>query len=192
MGSYGILPALILGRTDGNQISLGIVEAAVGIGTLVGSIAVTLMEPTKSRTKVIFFTCGISFLLGDFLMSFQRILPLWVFFAFAGNLPLPFLGANLTAIMRTKVPVEMQGRVFSARDTIQYSTIPVGLLFGGLLADHVFEPFMTTVSPIQQVLTFVFGGGKGSGIAVMFSIIGIIGCITSYLRLRSPKYKDLD
>lgn len=192
MGSYGILPALILGRTGGSQVSLGIVEAAVGIGTLVGSIAVTLMKPAKSRIKVIFFTCGISFFLGDFLMSFQRVLPLWVFFAFAGNAPLPFLGANLTAIMRTKVPVEMQGRVFSARDTIQYSTIPIGLLLGGVLADHVFEPFMTTVSPIQGILSVLFGTGKGSGIAVMFFVVGIVGCVSSFMCLKNPIYKDLD
>jgi MFS family permease len=192
MGSYGILPALILGRTGGNQVSLGIVEAAAGIGTLVGSIAVTLMNPAKSRTRIIFFTCGISFFFGDFLMSFQRVLPLWVFFTFAGNAPLPFLDANLTAIMRTKVPVEMQGRVFSARDTIQYSAIPVGLLLGGLFADHVFEPFMATTSSMQQVLTLVYGAGKGSGIALMFSVVGFIGCVASFLRLRNPIYRDLD
>jgi len=192
MGSYGILSALILGRTDGNQVSLGIVEAAVGIGTLVGSIAVTLMKPAKSRIKVIFFTCGISFFLGDLLMSFQRSLPLWVFFAFAGNAPLPFLSANLTAIMRTKVPLEMQGRVFSARDTIQYSTIPVGLLLGGVLADHVFEPFMTMVSPIQSILSVLFGTGKGSGIAVMFFIVGAVGCVSSFMCLKNPAYKSLD
>jgi MFS family permease len=192
MGSYGILPALILGRTDGNQISLGIVEAAVGIGMLLGSIAVTLMKPAKSRIKVIFFTCGISFFFGDFLISFQRILPLWAFFAFAGNVPLPFLGANLTAIMRTKVPLEMQGRVFSARDTIQYSTIPIGLLLGGVLADHVFEPFMATISPIQSILSVLFGTGKGSGIAVMFFIVGAIGCVMSFVCLRNSIYRSLD
>ncbi|MCL2002856.1 MAG: MFS transporter [Oscillospiraceae bacterium] len=192
MGSYGILPALILGRTDGNQVSLGFVEAAVGIGTLVGSVVVTLIKPAKSRTRVIFFTCGMSFLLGDVLFSFQRILPLWMFFAFAGNLPLPFLAANLTAIMRTKVPVEMQGRVFSARDTIQYSTIPIGLLLGGLLADHVFEPFMATISPIQRALSLAFGAGKGSGIAVMFFMVGVIGCMASFICLKNPIYKELD
>ena len=192
MGGYGMLPALILERTNGNQVSLGIVEAAVGVGTLVGSTMVTLIKPAKSRTKVIFFACGISFFLGDFLWSFQRILPLWVFSAFACNMPLPFLTANLTAIMRTKVPVEMQGRVFSARDTIQYSTIPVGLLLGGLLADHVFEPFMANTSPVQQALTFIFGAGKGSGIAVMFCIIGIIGSVTSFMSLKNPVYRDLD
>jgi len=192
MGGYGMLPALILGRTNGNQISLGIVEAAVGIGALAGSIIVTLMKPAKSRTWIVFFACGLSFLLGDVGQGLSRSLVLWVITAFASNLPLPFVNANLTAIMRTKVPVEMQGRVFSARDTIQYSTIPIGLFLGGFLADHVFEPFMTTASPIQQMLTAVFGTGKGSGIAVMFFIVGVIGCVTSFMCLKNPTYKNLD
>jgi MFS family permease len=192
MGSYGILPAFILGRTNGNQVSLGIVQAAVGIGMLTGSIIVTMAKPAKSRTRLIFFTCGISFFFGDVLCSFGQVLPVWFITAFLGNLPLPFLSANLTAIMRTKVPVEMQGRVFSARDTIQYSTIPLGLLLGGLLADHIFEPFMAVTSPIQQVLAFVFGNGKGSGIALMFFIVGIVGCVSSFMCLKNPAYRELE
>jgi hypothetical protein len=192
MGGYGMLPALVLGRTNGNQVSLGIVEAAVGIGTLAGSVIVTLMKPAKSRTWIVFFACGISFLLGDVGQSLSHSVVLLAIAAFASNLPLPFVSANLTAIMRTKVPVEMQGRVFSARDTIQYSTIPIGLFLGGFLADHVFEPFMATASPIQQMLTAVFGTGKGSGIAVIFFIVGIIGCVTSFMCLKNPTYKSLD
>lgn len=117
MGGYGMLPALVLGRTGNDQVVLGIVEAAVGIGTLVGSVFVTLMKPAKDRVKVIFFACGISFLLGDVGQSISHTLPLWVAAAFASNVPMAFLNANLTAVMRTNVPIEMQGRVFSARDT---------------------------------------------------------------------------
>lgn len=192
MGGYGMLPALILGRTGGNQISLGIVEAAVGAGLLAGSVLVTLMKPAKSRVTVVFFACGISFLLGDVGQSLSGTVPLWMAAAFLSNLPMPFLNANLTAIMRTTVPLEMQGRVFSARDTIQYSTIPVGLFLGGVLADHVFEPFMETVSPLQNILSVPFGTGKGSGIAVMFFIVGVTGCITSFMCLKNPIYKNLD
>jgi len=192
MGGYGMLPALILGRTNGDQVSLGIVEAAVGIGTLVGSVLVTLMKPAKSRTMVVFIACGISFLLGDVGQSLSRSVALLAVTAFSSNLPLPFVNANLTAIMRTKVPVEMQGRVFSARDTIQYSTIPVGLFLGGFLADHVLEPFMVAVSPVQQMLTLAFGTGKGSGIAVMFFAVGITGCVSSSMCLKNPIYKSLD
>ena len=192
MGGYGMLPALILGRTNGNQVSLGIVEAAVGAGTLAGSILVTLMKPAKSRTWTIFFACGVSFLLGDVGQSLSQSLLLWVTAAFFSNVPMPFLNANLTAIMRTAVPVEMQGRVFSARDTIQYSTIPAGLFLGGFLADRVFEPFMETALPLRQVLAMVFGTGKGSGVAVMFFIVGTVGGVSSFICLKNPLYKNLD
>jgi len=103
-----------------------------------------------------------------------------------------FLGANLTAIMRTNVPIEMQGRVFSARDTIQYSTIPIGLFLGGILADHVFEPFMANHSPLQQTLSILFGTGKGSGTAIIFFIVGIIGFVTSFIAMKNPLYRRLN
>jgi len=192
MGGYGMMPAFILSRTGGNQVALGMVEAAVGIGTLVGSIFVTLMKPVKSRVKVIFVACGISFLLGDVGQSISRSLSLWIAAAFASNVPMAFLNANLTAVMRTNVPIEMQGRVFSARDTIQYSTIPLGLFLGGVLADYVFEPFMATISPLQGMLSLLVGTGKGAGIALMFFIVGMIGCVTSFLCLKNPVYKSLD
>lgn len=192
MGSYGMLPALILGRTANNQIALGIVESAVGIGTLVGSIIVTVIKSAKSRTRVIFLACGISFLLGDVGQSLTHSLPFWIVAAFTSNVPMAFLNANLTATMRTNVPIKMQGRVFSARDTIQYSTIPIGLFLGGVLADYVFEPFMAASSSVQEMLSILFGTGKGSGIAIIFFVVGIIGFITSLLCLKNPLYRELD
>lgn len=192
MGGYGMMPALVLSRTGSNQVALGMVEAAVGIGTLFGSIFVTLMKPAKSRVKVIFLACGISFLIGDVGQGLTRTLPLWIAAAFASNVPMAFLNANLTAIMRTNVPIEMQGRVFSARDTIQFSTIPVGLFLGGILADYVFEPLMRTKSPLQQMLSPFFGTGKGAGIAIMFFIVGMIGFVTSFMCLKNPVYRELD
>ncbi|MDR1589555.1 MAG: hypothetical protein LBS51_05120 [Oscillospiraceae bacterium] len=169
-----MLPALVLGRTGNDYVALGVVEAAVGIGTLLGSILVTVIKPAQNRVKIIFFACGISFLLGDVGQSLSHSLPLWMAAAFTSNIPMAFLNANLTALMRTNVPIEMQGRVFSARDTIQYSTIPVGLFLGGVAADHVFEPFMTTISPLRGALSFFFGTGKGAGISVIFFIVGMM------------------
>jgi hypothetical protein len=192
MGGYGMMPAMILSRSGGDQYALGIVEAAVGVGTFVGSIMVTLVKPAKSRVRTIFIACGVSFFLGDIGQSLTRSLPFWVAAAFTSNVPMAFLNANLTAIMRSNVPIEMQGRVFSARDTIQYCTIPIGLFLGGALADHVFEPLMSVMSPVQNILSMLVGVGKGSGIALMFLIVGIIGTITSFMCLKNPVYKELD
>lgn len=187
-----ILPAMILARTGGDRMILGTVSSAMGIGTLVGSVLVTAVGPVRNRTRLIFLSCAFSFLLCDVLWGAGRSIPLWVLGAFAGNLPMPFISANMTTIMRTKVPVEMQGRVFATRDTFQYITIPVGLLLGGILADNVFEPFMTTASSAQLFLSSLVGTGKGSGMALIFLIIGIIGFVTNILSLKDPVYKSLN
>lgn len=50
--------------------------------------------------------------------------------------------ANVEYIMRTKVPLELRGRAFSARNTLQCTSIPIGNILGGFLADKVFEPYM--------------------------------------------------
>ncbi len=192
MAGNGILPAMILARTGNNQVTLGMVSSSIGIGALVGSILVTLVKPAKIKTKVIFLSCAISFLLCDLLWGIGRNVEIWVFAAFAGNLPLPFLNANLTTIMRTKVPIEMQGRVFSTRDTFQFITIPIGLFLGGFLADHIFEPFMLTVSSIQQILSSLVGTGKGSGMAVIFLITGVVGFSVSVWNSKKQVYKSLD
>lgn len=86
----------------------------------------------------------------------------------------------------------MQGRVFSAKDTLQNCTIPLGLFLGGILADRVFEPFMAAGSPMQRILSHLFGTGNGAGIAVMFFCVVILGVIISLFRLNKPVYKDLD
>lgn len=192
MAGNAILPAMILARTNQNSRVLGMVTTAIGLGTLVGSLLATFSKPAKSRVRVIFLSCAVSFVLCDLLWGGSQNALVWIFAAFAGNLPLPFLNANLTAIMRTKVPIEMQGRVFSARDTVQYITIPLGLALGGLLADYLFEPLMLHPSAVQQALSLVVGTGKGSGMAVIFLVTGAVGCIASLLAYRNPLYRELD
>ena len=166
--------------------------SSIGVGSLIGSLLVTVVKPPKNRTRIIFLSCALSFLLCDLLWGLGRGASVWIFAAVAGNIPLPFLGANLTTIMRTKVPLEMQGRVFSTRDTLQYFTIPVGFLLGGLLSDHVFEPFMAEASPLQSFLTKLVGSGKGSGMAVLFLLTGLIGTVSSFLCLKDRRYHILN
>lgn len=52
------------------------------------------------------------------------------------------MNANLDAINRLKIPVEIQGRVLAARNSFQFFTIPLGFFLGGLLVEQVFEPIM--------------------------------------------------
>ena len=192
IGGDGMMPAFILSRTSGDQKALGMAEAAVALGILAGSVLTTFMKPAKSKVNIIFVCCGLSFLLGDVGQSIGRSLPFWIAAPFISYALVAVLNANLTAVMRSQVPIEMQGRVFSASGTIQNCTIPLGLFLGGVLSDHVFEPFMATDSPLQEFLSRLFGSGKGSGIAVIFFIVGVLGFVISLMCLRNPLYRTLD
>ena len=120
-----------------------------------------------------------SFLFCNGLLGIGRNYIIWTIAVFFGNILIPFLTANVEYIMRTKIPLDLQGRVFSARNTMQYISIPIGNITGGFLADKVFEPFMKKSSIVQVFLAKIVGMGNGSGIAVLFvciAIIGFIGC----------------
>ena len=88
-----------------------------------------------------------------------------------GWLPIPLMNANLDVLFRTHIPVKMQGRVYTARNSLQFFTIPLGYLLGGALVDTVFEPFMAAQTP-KSLFYCLFGTGKGSGAAFLFLVLG--------------------
>lgn len=168
------LPAMILSLPQGGQTALGIVNSCVGIASLAGSVIATTAPAPKSRVKVICNCLLFSMSTENFLLAFGKSPLVWCIGAVLGWLFIPLMGANLDVILRTRIPADMQGRVYSARNTLQFFTIPLGYFLGGLLVDKVFEPFMANV-PQNGAMAFLFGTGKGSGAAFLFFVIGIAG-----------------
>ena len=191
LGNDGMLSPFILGRTGNNQAVLGAVESFTALGVLGGSLLATVRKPSGKRVPLIFITTGLVFS-GNVIQGLAQQPWLWCAAAFGSYLMAAVMNVNMDTLMREKVPLEMQGRVFSAKSTLQNFTIPPALLLGGLLADTVFEPFMMADSPVQRVLYGLFGTGKGAGIGLMFFIVGIAGMLISFTRLRKPVYRELD
>lgn len=181
-----ILSPMILSRS-GSQRVLGLISGVMGAAGVVGGVIATrLPEPKRCAARV----CGmglVSFLLGDFLMAMGRTPAVWVIAAIGGNLPIPILDSGYQYLFYTRVPREIQGRVFAVRNLIQYSSIPVGLLLGGVFADYVFEPMMAGSSGLAQALHHIVGTGAGSGMAVMFLVTGALGVLTCVLGYFSMK-----
>lgn len=60
--------------------------------------------------------------------------------------------------------------------------------------DEVFEQVME-VQTETSVLTSLFGAGKGSGAAMLFGVIGIVGvmvCVCFWFLLRKYKWSEAD
>lgn len=166
-------PAMILSKENGGELALGTVNAFIGAATLIGSIIATLMPAPKSRVRVICNALLISMSTENFFLAFGKTTPLWCIGGVLGWLCIPVMSANMDVLFRERIPVSMQGRVYAARNTFQFFTIPLGYIIGGFLVDKVFEPFMEKNNSV--ILSELFGTGKGSGAAFLFMFLAFAG-----------------
>ncbi len=184
-------PAMLLSIEGGGEVALGIVNSVTGIAMLVGSIVASILPTPKSRVRVICNTLLISMSTENFFLAFGKSIPIWCIGAVLGWLVIPIMNANMDVVFRNHIPIDMQGRVYSARNTFQFFTIPIGYFMGGILVDRVFEPFMASQKG-SSYLTMIFGEGKGSGAAFLFFFLGIIGIVTCIVFRRSKHIWQLE
>lgn len=167
-------PAMLLSREGGSEKVLGLVNAVIGITTLVGSIAASFIKEPKSRVRVICNCLLFSMGTENFLLAFGKTPLIWCIGGFLGWIFIPLMNTNLDAILRLHVPEEMHGRVYSVRNSLQFFTIPIGYFLGGFLVDSVFEPIMAGQKG-DRILAKLFGSGKGSGAALLFFVLAFAG-----------------
>lgn len=183
-----VLPAMVLSKA--NETALGLVNSCVGIATLFGSLVATFFPKPRSRIKVICNCLLFSMSTENFLLSFGNHTIIWCIGSVLGWMLIPLMGANYDVIFRSNVPKEVQGRVYSVRNTLQFFTIPVGYFLGGFLVDEVFEPFMENTE--ISLFTNIFGNGKGSGASLLFFIIGVAGVMVCLIFRRIKSLRKLE
>ena len=205
------LPGYVIPNPKGGTAMLGIVTSAAGIAMVAGSLLVSVIPKPKDRVRVVYITMLISLGTENFLLAFSREPVLWCIGQVIGWILVPVMSANLEVILRNTIPVELQGRVYACRNSLQFFTIPIGLFLGGLMVDNVCEPFMSTVTTgsaggslvtgvaenmsgplteghgFSEVLTTLFGSGKGSGAALMMFILGLAGTLLCFFTGRKLK-----
>ncbi len=181
-----VLPGYVLPNPKGGSTVLGIVTSCSGVAMIVGSLVVSVLPEPKNRVKIIYWTMLFSLGTENFLLAFSREPLLWCVGQIIGWVLVPVMSANLDVILRTSIPVKLQGRVYACRNTLQFFTIPIGLFIGGFMVDNVCEPFMRIHGDLS-ILKTLFGTGKGSGAALMMLILGVSGsliCIITGKKLK--------
>ena len=61
MGNDGMIAPFVLSRTGSDQTALGMVQTAVALGLLAGSLIVTSAKPAKDKAKFGFAFCAAVF-----------------------------------------------------------------------------------------------------------------------------------
>lgn len=186
-----ILSPMILARSGNSHELLGVVNAAMGVGGIVGGIIVSSGKVKWNSVKIIYVSAMLSFLLGDVMMGLGRNGIVWSLAAVAASLPIAFINAGQMDLPYQHVPDEIQGRIFAVRNALQFCTIPVGILMGGFLADYVLEPWMRTDMAPVKALRQLVGTGAGSGMAVMFLCTGMMGALFSLISYQNKAIRKL-
>jgi DHA3 family multidrug efflux protein-like MFS transporter len=108
----------------------------------------------------------------------------------------PFIEAAEQTILQKVVPQERQGRVFGFAQSVEQSASPLTTFLIGPVAETFFIPFMTTGAGVGLIGGW-FGTGTDRGIALVFTVTGMIGLAltiiamnTKYYRLLSERYMN--
>ncbi len=185
------LAPMVLSRSGGGETALGVLQTCTGLANLAGSVLVTLLPAPKSRVRVICDSLLFSMSTENLLLALGRHTGVWCFGAILGWIFIPIMNANLSALLRLHIPVELQGRVYAARNTLQFFTIPVGYLLGGWLVDSVCEPYMAGLSG-DTFLVRLLGAGKGGGAALLFLFIAAAGVLVCLVFRRDRRLWALE
>lgn len=184
------LPAMLLSREGGGEAVMGFFNTFTAVTTLAGSLIASVLPAPKSRVRVVAWTLLLSMSTENFCLAFGRTLPVWCIGAFLGWFAIPIMNTNLSAIMRLNIPQSIQGRVYAARNSLQFFTIPLGYMLGGAAVDYIFEP-MLAAQQEGSLLVRLFGMGKGSGAACFFAVLGVMGVVTCIIFCRNKHLRAM-
>lgn len=102
----------------------------------------------------------------------------------------PYIEAAEQTVIQKVVPFERQGRVFGFAQSVEQMASPITAFLIGPLTQFLVIPFMTTGAGVALIGDW-FGTGPDRGIALVFTLAGIIGVATTLLAFNSKSYRLL-
>ncbi len=102
----------------------------------------------------------------------------------------PYIEAAEHTVIQKVVDPKRQGRVFGFAQSIEQAASPLTAFFIGPIAELIFIPLMTNGAGAELIGEW-YGTGPDRGMALIFSLTGIIGLIVTLLAMRSRFYSLL-
>lgn len=189
----GIVQVLVtpLVLTVASAALLGAILTSGGVGMLVGSVAMSVWGGPQRRMNGVIggmLLSGLSILLSGIVTS-HIVICVVVFFILLG---MPVINGCTQVIFQDKVAVHMQGRVFALTGAISGIALPLAYGVAGPMADYVFEPLMSASGLFAGSVGEFMGVGPGSGIRLMFVVLGALTMIVTLMAFQHPRLRQLE
>jgi len=160
----------------GTAGTLARVLTSGAVGAVVGGLALGLWGGGRSLRRIPIIL-GFTLLQGSMLLL-GGLQPNALLVAAAMSIALfalPIIRGSSEAIWQSKVPQDLQGRVFSIRRMIAGIAFPLAGASAGPLADRVFKPLLLPGGALADtVVGRLLGVGPGRGVGLMFMMFGVL------------------
>jgi len=166
---------LLFGVLSTAFIASGIIISKIGLGK--NPLKTLLMVNLITWTVCCFFTIQPS---------------IWLLAAgcFVWMLLGPYAEAAEQTTLQKVVPLERQGRVFGFAQSVEQSASPLTAFLIGPLTQFVVIPFMTDGAGADTI-GWWFGTGPARGMALVFTLAGIVGVVVTIIAFNSRYYRQL-
>jgi MFS family permease len=153
MGMVALMPAWAVEVLKGDAQTNGLILSARGAGALIGSIVVAALGQMHFRGRL--WASGI-FLMPVMILafSFARSLPVSLILLMGVGLGFMLTANTSNALIQTRVPDELRGRVMSVFILVFFGSFPIGSLLAGQMAEFIGEP-MTVLANSLILLVYV-------------------------------------
>lgn len=167
----------------------GVLWGILSLGFIVGGLMVAKIGLGSSPLRTLFLVGSTTWTICAVFTIHASILPLAIgMFIFLCLMPV--IEAAEQTILQKVIPPERQGRVFGFAQSIEQAASPLTAFLIGPIARYLFIPFMSTGAGVQWIGPW-FGTGTDRGIALLFTVTGVIGLAVTLLAMRTRAYSAL-
>ena len=103
----------------------------------------------------------------------------------------PYAEAAEQTTLQKVVPPERQGRVFGFAQSVEQAASPLTAFMMGPFTQFIVIPFMSEGGAGAAAIGGWFGTGMARGIALVFTVAGLVGVIVTLIAFRSRAYRSL-
>ncbi len=103
---------------------------------------------------------------------------------------MPVIEAAEQTVLQQSIPFERQGRVFGFAQMLENAAAPITAITAAPVAEAFLMPFMTDGKGADWIGSW-FGTGPERGIALLFTVAGLIGIVATLLVRASRSYRQL-
>jgi DHA3 family multidrug efflux protein-like MFS transporter len=167
----------------------GILWGFIMTAFIVGGIAVAKFGLGRTPVKLI-VGCNLVNWIICALFTVQSSIPLLTVGCFVWLLMMPVIEAAEQTVLQRSIPFERQGRVFGFAQMVENAASPITSIVMGPLAAEIFIPLMTDGWGADRIGSW-WGVGPERGLAVMFTLAGLIGIVVTLLFRASRAYREL-